>query len=247
MTPFVERIIFDRLTDGLQPFLDDPKLFERFLINGGLTAVEAANARTYFEGDALADPVIEPRPPHPIMGYARPGGPFPAWAITLGTEDTGDPYLGDEASSLDDEGNMFVDEEGNLVDCKIRRWNHRYDVFTYTDHGDVCLYYYQLAKHILVSGLTIFQAADLDNFGFSGAELAPDPRYLPPNIYVRRFSITLQADQDYSLSAADATGRRVSAVVSDDEALSGALTPVQVEAIEAIRAGITTYFEGDED
>jgi len=254
---FWERIIYNRLVDGLQPYLDDPRKFKKFLTDNGLLEAEAEEARRYFAGDAVSDPVLEARPPHPIMGYARPGGPFPTWAVTLGNESTDQDYLGEDGSGRDDDGEIYIDPEtGVPIDWKIRRWGHRYDVLTYVDHPDVCRYYYELCKHILVSGRSLFQSEDLDEITYQGAEMAPDPRYLPPNIFVRRFSISLRADQTYKDEVPEGStatlgvglGRQIEAFIDDSgEPLSAELTDAQLQAIAKIISGVTTYFEGETD
>lgn len=258
---FIERIIYNRLVNGLQPYLDNPKLFRKFLVDGGISAEEAEEGRRYFAGDQTSDPVLDARPPHPIMGFAQPGGPFPAWAVTLGNENTAQDYLGEDGSGRDEYGEIYEDPEtGELIDAKVRRWDHRYDVFTYVDHPDAALYYYELCKKILVSGRSVFQQADLDEITYQGAELAPDQKYLPPGIFVRRFSVQLKSDFEYSdelpaqvgdeevtATLGVGLGSTVSVAIDDGEQLSEQLTPEQVAAIESIRAGVTTYFVGEDD
>ena len=262
---FIERLIFNRLTDGLQKYIDDPRLYKAFLIDGGLLEEEAEEARRYFAGDATVDPPIEAKPPHPIMGYARPGGPFPAWAVTLGNESTVQDYLGEDGSGRGLDGEVLIDfETGEPIDAKVRRWEHRYGIITYTDHPDVALYYYELCKYIMVSGRSVFQLADLDEITYQGAEIAPDARYLPPDVFARQFSVQLRSDFEYQDELPEVSeereeelggtptlgadvGRRVDIAVDYDDKPSDNLTAEQVAAIEAIRAGVTTYFVGDDD
>jgi hypothetical protein len=230
MTPFVERILFDRMTNGLAVFTTDSSLFEQFLIDGGLTSDEASRAREAFEE----------KPPHAIHGYARDGGPFPAWALTLGTEGTEVDYLGEDASGRDELGELYLDDDGNPVDCHIRRWAKRYDIFVYADHPDQCLYYYQLLKHIMVSGRSELQQQDLDQITYAGAELAPDPRYLPSNMFVRRFSINLQSDESYNEKLLPGVGP-----AKQVEAFAVVEPETDIDANSAIFRGVTVSTEGD--
>jgi len=117
-----------------------------------------------------------------IAGYV-----VPVIAVVLGSESTVLDYLGEDGSALDEEGEEYFDDEGNLVDAHVRRWEQRYDLYVYAEHPDEALYLYQLAKQIMVSGRGEFQAAGLDEITYSGAELAPDPRYMPSEMFTRRF------------------------------------------------------------
>ena len=229
MTPFVDRIVYQRMVDGLQPFLDDSRLFERFLILGGLSAEEAAKGKEY----------IETKPPHPIYGYARQGSEFPALAMTLGTEGVEQDYLNEDAAMLDEDGDPYFDDDGNPIDYKIRRWSHRFDIFVYADHPDVTLYYYQLLKHILVSSKSYFQEQDLDEITYNGAEMAPDPRYVPSDMYVRRFSINLRADQSYieELLPGVGPGKNIDVFIDDGEP--------NIPANEGLKTNVTPYVSVD--
>ena len=240
MTPFVERIIYNQIKLGLQPFIDDPKLYEQFLLLGGLDADEALRAREYF---------VE-HPPHLIMGYARDGGPFPAWALVLGSESVTQDYIGEDGTGRDDEGLLFMDDDGNVVDAHVRRMTKRYEIYIYTDHPDITIYYYQLLKHICMASRTAFQQADLDEMVYDGADLAPDERYLPSNVYVRRLGMTVRADEEYfePLKSGVGAGARVSGIAVDD---GHSLIPEEIVAvgpdgqpISAIKTNIITYVPG---
>ncbi len=202
---FIERIIFRVLTAGLAEMIADPAKFEKFILDGltdegsttdELTAAqdEAARAREYFEAN----------PPTVLHGYARVDGVFPCWCITLGGESTDQDWLGqDDYDSYlldpeDDESRVLcTDDDGNRVDPKTRRWGHNFEVWTYVDHPDLCLYFYYLAKQLLAEGFSSFQAVDLDEITYTGADMAPDTRYLPSGMFVRKLAMKTSSDQHY--------------------------------------------------
>jgi hypothetical protein len=60
------------------------------------------------------------------------------------------------------------------------------------------------------------QAKDIEEITYTGAELAPDTRYMPDNIFVRRFSIDCKSDQNYQdRGDGVGVGDRVSAMQDD--------------------------------
>lgn len=202
---FIERIIYRELQAGLDRLIANPSLYEDFIRDGltvdGLSASQLAGIAD--EADR-ARQVFEDTPPTVIHGYARVDGVFPCWAIVLGSESTDADYLGEDAMDnyLTDPGDdstrqLYLDDDGNRQDWHIRRWGHNFDVFTYVDHPDLCLYYYYLCKQIFAESRTVFQAADLDEINYNGAELAPDTRYLPSGMFVRRLGVKMASDQTY--------------------------------------------------
>jgi hypothetical protein len=191
---FIERIIFSALQDGLDRLIAKPVLFKTFLMEGGLSEDEATRGQEYFEAN----------PPRIIHGFARADGYFPCWAIVLGGESTDADYLGEDAFDTyldepDDEDTrqVYVDSEGNRVDPHSRRWGHNFEVYTYAENPDITLYDYYLAKQILAEQRSLFQEADLDEITYTGADLAPDPRYMPSGLFVRRLSMKMSSDQVY--------------------------------------------------
>jgi len=244
MSQFVERIIFTRLETQIDAMIAEPRLYERFLVDCGLEEAEAKIARERW---------VE-RPVSVVHGYARGGTAFPVIAVVLGSESTVLDYLGEDGSALDEEGEEYFDDEGNLVDAHVRRWEQRYDLYVYAEHPDEALYLYQLAKQIMVSGRGEFQAAGLDEITYSGAELAPDPRYMPSEMFTRRFSVTLRADEQYLEPASGAKIKAIQGVaVLDDEPLTAPSLPSeQQEALAAVVQKVVPYVhteagDGEED
>jgi hypothetical protein len=237
MTLFIERFIQDLVKAELQKYIDQPLKYERFLIEGGLEAEEAEHARARF---------VE-FPPAVIQGFARTGGTIPCYAITLGSDDIAQDYIGEDAEMLDEDGDYYRDETEEVVDPHVRSWTQRFDIYIYSDHPDECVYLYRLLKKMLVGKRKAFHAADFDEVSFSGADLALDPHYAPADLWTRRFSVTLRTDEDYA-EELEANERaeidHVDAAVADGEAApdDSLLTDEEKAELAAWHgAHVTTY------
>jgi|WetSurMetagenome_2_1015567.scaffolds.fasta_scaffold32790_3 hypothetical protein len=239
MSQFIERLIFTRLEKQFEALKADPRIYERFLLDCGLDAEEALIGRQRWEE----------RPASVVHGYSRGGAPFPVVALVLGQESTVQDYLGEDGEPLGEDGEEYLDDEGNRVDAHVRRWEHRYDLYVYAEHPDEALYLYQLVKQIMVSGRKEFLDADLDEITYSGAELAPDPRYMPSEMFTRRFSITLRADVQYndSLEAPPFATMRGIAVADDEPTEAAGLTPTQQEELSAAVSKVVPYITTEEE
>lgn len=229
---FIERLIFDILKENIDALKLKPQVFEDFIFRGVQNRDEAQRAREYFEK----------HPPTVIQGYPRTDSYFPCYAITLGTESVAQDYIGEDAFNTDILGDAFIDDDGYAKDCHIRRWAHNFDVFTYVDHPDVCLYYYNLAKKILISNKNRFISQDLDNISYNGADMAPDPRYSPEFLFVRRLSLSLQSDWDYTDDENPLfEGYSVEGIsVSDGEPLSSELSEQQKSEMQNHKFSVDT-------
>lgn len=237
---FIERIIYRELRAGLDRLIAKPDIYEGFLLDGldaeDLSGAEAEDAR---DEAARARQVFEANPPEVIHGYARVDGVFPCYAIVLGSESTDADFLGEEAMDSyladyedDDSRRVYLDGDGDRVDYHVRRWGHNFDVYTYADHPDLCLYYYYLCKQILAEARSDFLTADLDEIVYTGAELAPDTRYLPSGMFVRRLGVKLASDQVYRElvrpgigAAARVSGIHVAEDDSDATGVAALVTP----------------------
>jgi len=244
----VERVLFSVIKTGLDWFKAKPERFERWLRDecDELSDEEIAHALLYFAGGTTADgEAVEARPPALIHGYARTGGPFPCWALVLGAEKIFTNYLGDDASLLDSDGEYTYDPEtGKIVDPKIRRMQYTFNVLVHVDHPDVCSYYYHLLKFIVSSSDDVLRARDVDELDFSGQDLAPDPRYLPSDLFTRLFQIVVVADETWAeapwseFQPIEPGPKTLTGMHLDDD---GSQTPDGAEGDE--KALVTTYTE----
>ncbi len=233
-----ERTIFKTIKDGLQVFIDDPRRFERFLIdNLELSEKEAANARVLFAGGTNErGETVDAKPPNLVHGYARTGGPFPCWALTLSNESTVQDYLDQDALVGTEDGRLVDPETGRIVDPKQRRVRYTHNLMVIGDNPDVVLYYYHLAKFILLREQDALEAKDLDDLSISGADLAPDSRYLPANMFARVLTITVDTDECWTEDSGD-RGDKVGGIhVDSGDGTSG--------NVGTVNAGVTTAQTG---
>jgi hypothetical protein len=223
-------------------FVDAPDALERWALDSlELTAAEAAKLRLYFAGGTNSDgDTIEAQPPILVHGYPRVDGPFPCWALTLGAETIEQDYLGKDAPFLDSEGELHFDaRSGDVVDPKVRRLQYRYEILIITDHPDITVYYYHLLKLILMAGQRDLEASNVEDMGLSGADMVPDPRYLPPGVFARILTVIVSGDETWCESLRGAYARSISIALDDTgEGVTAG------DAIASVTAGVTVYTEG---
>jgi hypothetical protein len=233
----VERVLYTLIKEGLDWYVADATRFESFLTTHlELSAEEAAKARIYFEGGTVNGESIEARPPTLQHGYPRTGGPFPLWAITLGGESEETAYIGDDVTTLDLDGARLLDVETGLpVEPKGIRLSLTDNILVMAEHPDITLYYYSLLRQIIRRQRAGFIAADLDPPVLNGADLAPDPRYLPEFLFTRQLTVQLVADECWS-EELDGFGTSISGIAVDD---AGSKTA----GAGSVSAGVTSYTE----
>lgn len=187
----LERAIQHGLQRGIDYLKANPALLERIFAN--LEVAEVAKIKAYF-----AD-----KPPVVMQGYARAGAKLPLISVVLGTENTAQQYL-DDYLEVDDES---VEHLGAL-------WQMRFDVLVYTEHPDVTLWYYTIAKYVCMAALRFFQLSGMQTPVFSGSDMEPQPDYLPDVVFVRTLSITCQGLFPYV--EATGLGRYITGIYRDD-------------------------------
>ena len=188
----------------------------RLVMNQGVAAISADTA--------LIDPILDDlsaadlttiktywasHPPTVVSGYARAEGPFPCWAITLMTEEITQDYVGvgQEALFLGD-----GDEDKDGTKFK-RRVSGSYAVTIYAEHPDVCAFYYRIARRILNVGMWRLLEGGLNEPVITGAELAPDPRFSPENLFVRRLTVATEYEEVWT--DADALALALTTTIED--------------------------------
>jgi hypothetical protein len=178
-----ERAILSALRTGIEAISHDLDLLDGIL-RGSITDAEIGKARTYWTD----------HPPNVVMGFARSDTPFPCYAVTLASDETNQDYVGqgEEADFINGEPAEGI--EGNLFK---RRLKGAFAIYVYTEHPDVCVWYYRVARRILSVATRYFVTNDLDEPMMQGADLAPDPRYTPENLFVRRLTLTLEYEESW--------------------------------------------------
>jgi len=221
-----ERTLFTRIAEALARYTEPAnagRRFKKFLIEEvELGEVEAEKVRAYFVGDAQAVPPEEARPPTLSHGYPKQGGPFPQYALTLQGDRDSTFWIGDDGPALTDDELAVLDEDSAPGDGKAVRVTYTYAILTITQHPDVTLYYYALLKRMVRSQIRNLIKDGLDNIQLSGADMAPDMRYLPHDVFARVLTVTLDADELWVESVEGGTrGTTVSGIhVNDGESVT---------------------------
>lgn len=234
-----ERRLFTVIKDGLQVFKDNPAALEQWALDAmELDAAEAAKLRLYFAGGTNPDgDAVVAQPPILVHGYPRVDGPFPCWAMTLGGENIEQDYLNKDAPFLDSDGNRFFDSRtGDIVDPKTRRLQYRYNILVIVDHPDITVYYYHLLKLLLMSGQTALEDADVEDMSFTGADMVPDPRYMPHDVFGRILTVTVSGDEVWCENLRATYGRSIRGIAIDDTGEEATLGT----AAQSVVAKVTT-------
>lgn len=178
----IQRTIYRVLKRGLDLIEDDPKILDDIFGPCGyeLGAEEIAAIKELFVD----------KPPGVHHGYARQDHDFPLFAIILAGEQEDQHFVGNDAGMVDDPEHP---DFGSDILSTI--WDHTYHVLCYAEHPDVTTYIYEVAKAVLFTGEDDFQNASVFQLQVSGMDLAPDPRYIPENLFVRQ--LTLNCKREY--------------------------------------------------
>lgn len=224
-TTFPERIIVDLLNLGITAISADTDLLDDIL--GALSAGELTKAKDYW-GD---------HPPSVVTGYARFNNPFPIVAVVLSSDPNLQDYIGlGEEAALDGDDNV----EGFLFK---RRMKGVYTVYVYADHPDVTLWYYRIVRRILNVGVKYMIANGFEDPSFDGADLAPDPRYTPDNVFVRRLTVSGEYEEEW-----DDTDALYTAINGANEAFltsDGTLSVLHEDQSEDAEEGVHPILESD--
>lgn len=176
----IERLIYTALKEGLVTFQKNENFLEDlFVTQYGLSSTEFEAIRTHFRA----------KPPNVIHGYAHADAKFPLYSIVLGAEGEAVNFIGDDAGMV-----PMDDPDDPGADIRSAIWDHSHDIFVYTEHPDVTLYYYEIAKAILLASQEYFLHNGVFGQRFSGMDMAPDPRYVPENLFLRRLTFKSQTE-----------------------------------------------------
>lgn len=176
----IQRFIYNVLNDGVSQVTEDPTIIEQLFDEVyGLSETEIEAIKTHWQA----------KPPTVKHGYAPRDVEVPVYSIILENETEALTYLGNEAGQIED-----PEHPDFRADIKSSIWQHNYGILIYTEHPDVTSYYYEIAKSILLAGNAYFTEQGLFEIDVSGADLAPDPRYIPEHLFARRITFACQRE-----------------------------------------------------
>jgi len=174
-----ERVILSLLNAGINAIEGDTSLLDPILT--GIGAAELTKAKTLFASNR----------PTLVLGYPRTGINLPCFSVTLTSDDILQDYvgMGDEA---------FLDQIPELLGSKFkRRVKGTFTVFVYSEHPDWTVWLYRVARRILNMGARYLISQGLQDPVIGGADLAPDLRYSPENVYVRRLTVMVEYEDGW--------------------------------------------------
>lgn len=185
----IQRLIFSALQDGATLLTADPTLIEDIFgeEGSGLTVQEVTAIRNWWAAT----------PARPVHGYGGHGEDPPFWGIVLSGEQEVERALADEVGCIDDPEDPDFGQEvvGSI-------WSHTYQVLCFSDSNpDVCQYLYGIARAILnLARRDWVNTYGFHGIQFSGADLAPDPRYFPEHMFIRQLTVQVQSEVSGKIS-----------------------------------------------
>jgi len=177
----IQRAIYNALKLGFEGLAAEPEALEDIFGERGygLAATEIEAIKTVLDSD----------PVNITHGYARSDQKFPLVAIILASDDDDEHWLGDVAGQIDDE-----EDPDFGADLLSSTWKHVFDLLIYAEHPDVTLYVYEIVKSIILTSEPQFADAGVFFRHLSGRDLAPDPRYVPEHLFVRKLALSCKSE-----------------------------------------------------
>jgi len=219
----IERLIFTALQNALAEMAASRRKLTRLFHNIGISNAEIASIWTYFST----------HPPMLVHNYPRVDeATFPLFAIILNEEKESTKFLNDEGGIITDEDlETLMDPTLEQGVIRTSIYQFEYSILILTQQPDLTLYYYQIAKWALTRSRQFFKANGLLDTYFSGSDLAPDARYLPEYLFVRR--LNFQGLVENPIYEENATGiiRSVGGIFTDDSSPEARSVNASVEPI----------------
>lgn len=165
----IQRRLYLILQQGLAAFAKDPSLynvvFGQYL---GLGDKEVASIRATLTRSPI-------RVQH---GYPHKDISTPLVAIILQAESQSQKYLGDSG---------YLPLGGEVGAGSL--WENSYQLMVYSENIDLTSHIYELVKAIFIMSHNVLARWGIIAPSFTGMDLAPDPRYIPENLFCRVFGI----------------------------------------------------------
>ena len=176
------RVIVRTLKAGIATLVAEPQRLEAHATaNLDYEAEEAAALRTKFMAEQ----------PNVIFQYPRTNSPLPLYAVVLAGEEESDPaylddYVGRAGAGPPTLGSA-APPDGIHPSTTVRGvpWEHEYWIMVATPAPDVTLWYYEIAKLIMITARNQLRGCDVWFSRLGGKDLGPDSGYLTDGIWIR--------------------------------------------------------------
>lgn len=176
----IQRLLYRVLSDGMELVNAQPEILEDlFQENYSLSRAEVDEIKRFFREQT----------PNVIHGWARSDSEFPLYSIVLVREQETESVLADDAGQVEDET-----DPDYQADCYTAIWEHVYDIMCFCEHPDAVQYMYELAKSLMFAAEDYFIEEGLFERHLQGGDVAPDPRYVPEHLFLRRMTFSAQRE-----------------------------------------------------
>ena len=221
----IERLIIRALRKGIDDLLAEPgRIATFFRCTLDLTEEEAEKVVELF---ASRTPTVQ-------FQYPRKDPVFPLYAVVLAGEEEISPRALDDFGGFTDMVDPTAVSLGLIGDDYIVRtsiFRGTYHVITYSEHPDLTLYLYELAKHILIRERDYFKENGALDTALSGRDMGPDAKYGPEWVFVRRLEFQMSRQfnvyDDRGVTIRDVRG--ISVITDGDQPSVTGVTPYNVE------------------
>jgi hypothetical protein len=176
----IQRFLYDVLTSGMVTINEQPGILEDlFQENYSLSREEVDGIKEFFQTQT----------PNVIHGWARSDSTFPLYSIVLVREQEIEAVLADDAGQVEDETDSDYQS-----DCYTAIWEHTYDIMCFSENPDSVQYMYEVAKSLMFAAEAYFVQEGLFERHLSGSDVAPDARYVPEHLFLRRMTFSAQRE-----------------------------------------------------
>jgi hypothetical protein len=215
----LERLIFDVISAGVAEYVRDRRKIERLMLRRGIAEAEAVAIRDVFQRFA----------PSVIHQYPRETTKFPCYAIILGEEHEATQFLDDGGATI---GPDMVEDliaqgyEGALQRTSV--WETHFHLLVASDESggpDQTIVNYHVLRDILNWSRTHLKEHGVLVTRMSGSDLAPDPKYAPAYLFMRRLTLTVQAEAQ-TIEERDEIVRGVAGMHTNDGVITSVNTLV---------------------
>ena len=174
------RIVLEVLRVGVAAVSANTDVMDDILQD--LTSSELTKAKSFWAS----------HPPTVVQSFARFGDtPFPIIALTLSGDDTSQDFLGQGDMALLDVDDFTIGSQFRSLDTAT------FTIFIYAEHPDVVVWYYKIVKRILKMGFLRMVTNGLHDPMLDGADVQPDPRYIPENVFIRRITLKVEYEDQW--------------------------------------------------
>lgn len=175
MSVIPEYEILTAIRVGVAAISADTTLLNEILAN--IPADQRATARERWASN----------PPDVRYGFATTDGPFPMFGVVIGSDQPKQEML--------DDGTLWdPDEEEDVAQSLVEASVH---ILCYATNRDETAWLYRALRRILNAARPRFRTKGFTPFVLSGADLMPEQRLAPHDIWGRRVSMTFTYQEDW--------------------------------------------------